>query len=125
MLDKTLNRCLEEVSITKKDEKSSGLIFEHTNEQFVDSKLNATQMTTIYLRDYLSKNYENGKCTKSTIDSNRGMISSFFTWMEDEEYIIKNPMRRIHKIKLTRLLKKHILMKIWSYLEIMLQILEI
>lgn len=135
MLDKTLNRCFEEVSITKKDEKSSGLIFEHTNEQFVDlfisaktiegcslktmnlyrqelnkciidSKLNATQMTTIYLRDYLSKYYENGKCSKSTIDSKRRMISSFFAWMEDEEYIIKNPMRRIHKIKTDKIIKE-------------------
>ena len=112
MLDKTLNRCFEEVSITKKDENSPGLTYEHTNEQFVDlfisaktiegcslktmnlyrqeldkcvilSELNATQMTTNYLRDYLSKYYENGKCTKSTIDSKRRMISSFFSWMED------------------------------------------
>ena len=106
MLDKTLNRCFEEVSITKKDENSPGLTYEHTNEQFVDlfisaktiegcslkamnlyrqelnkciigSKLNATQMTTIYLRDYLSKYYEEGIYTKSSIDSKR-RISSFF-----------------------------------------------
>ena len=41
MLDKTLNRCFEEVSITKKDENSPGLTYEHTNEQFVDLFISA------------------------------------------------------------------------------------
>ena len=34
------------------------------------------------------------------------MISSFFAWMEDEEYIIKNPMKRIHKIKTDKVIKE-------------------
>ena len=132
MLDKTLNRCFEEVSITKKDENSPGLTYEHTNEQFVDlfisaktiegcsiktmnlyrqeldkcviqSELNATQMTTNYLRDYLSKYYENGKCSKSTIDSKRRMISSFFAWMEDEEYIRLRAVNDVETINATEL----------------------
>ena len=33
------------------------------------------------------------------MDNIRRNISSFFTWLEEEDYILKSPMRRIHKIK--------------------------
>ena len=29
----------------------------------------------------------------------RRILSSFFSWLEDEDYIIKSPVRRIHKVK--------------------------
>ena len=50
MLDKTLNRCFEELSITKKDENSTGLTFVHTNEQFVDLFVLAKQLKSVALR---------------------------------------------------------------------------
>jgi site-specific recombinase XerD len=41
-----------------------------------------------------------------TIDNTRRILSSFFSWLEDEEYILKNPVRRIHKIKTATTIKE-------------------
>ena len=37
--------------------------------------------------------------SKVTIDNMRRIFSSFFSWLEDEDYIAKSPVRRIHKVK--------------------------
>ena len=51
------------------------------------------------LRQYLS-NYESQRhAGKVTIDNIRRILSSFFSWLEDEDYVIKSPIRRIHKVK--------------------------
>lgn len=51
------------------------------------------------LRDYLTK-YQADRCSsRVTIDNIRRILSSFFAWLEDEDYIIKSPVRRIHKVK--------------------------
>lgn len=51
------------------------------------------------LRSYLSDYQNNNKSSHVTIDNIRRILSTFFTWLEDEDYIIKSPIRRIHKIK--------------------------
>lgn len=48
-----------------------------------------------YLTDYQSKN----QSSRVTIDNIRRILSSFFAWLEDEDYILKSPVRRIHKVK--------------------------
>ena len=48
-----------------------------------------------YLTDYQSKN----QSSRVTIDNIRRILSSFFSWLEDEDYIVKSPVRRIHKVK--------------------------
>lgn len=48
-----------------------------------------------YLTDYQSEN----QSSRVTIDNIRRILSSFFTWLEDEDYILKSPVRRIHKVK--------------------------
>ena len=48
-----------------------------------------------YLTEYQSKN----QSSRVTIDNIRRILSSFFSWLEDEDYIIKSPVRRIHKVK--------------------------
>lgn len=63
-------------------------------------------ITTEDLREYLSNYYNNGKCTKVTIDNIRRILSSFFSWLEDEDYILKSPVRRIHKIKTGKSVKE-------------------
>lgn len=63
-------------------------------------------ITTEDLREYLSNYYNNGKCTKVTIDNVRRILSSFFSWLEDEDYILKSPVRRIHKIKTGKSVKE-------------------
>lgn len=51
------------------------------------------------IRSYLSNYQEKNKSSKVTIDNIRRILSSFFSWLEDEDYILKSPARRIHKIK--------------------------
>mgnify|MGYP002603915473 FL=1 len=64
---------------------------------FVDKSIRYIQ--TEDLRSYLI-NYQNEKqSSRVTIDNIRRILSSFFSWMEDEDYILKSPVRRIHKVK--------------------------
>ena len=56
-------------------------------------------MTTEILREYLTDYRAENKCGKVTIDNIRRNLSSFFSWLEDEDYIIKSPIRRIHKVR--------------------------
>lgn len=63
-------------------------------------------ITTEDLRLYLAKYQETNKSSKVTIDNIRRILSSFFGWLEDEDYIIKSPVRRIHKVKTTKSIKE-------------------
>ncbi len=58
------------------------------------------------LRSYLTSYQEKNNCSKVTIDNVRRILSSFFSWLEDEDYIIKSPIRRIHKIKTTKVVRE-------------------
>lgn len=51
------------------------------------------------LRSYLTEYQKEKQSSKVTIDNIRRILSSFFSWLEDEDYIIKSPVRRIHKVK--------------------------
>ena len=64
------------------------------------------KVTTDDIREYLASYQGLNDCSKTTIDNIRRNISSFFTWLEEEDYIIKSPMRRIHKIKTTKTVKE-------------------
>ncbi len=55
-----------------------------------------------YLTEYQSKN----QSSRVTIDNIRRILSSFFSWLEDEDYIIKSPVRRIHKVKTASSIKE-------------------
>ena len=57
------------------------------------------QITTEDLRTYLSNYQEKNMISKVTIDNIRRILSSFFAWLEDEDLILKSPVRRIHKVK--------------------------
>ncbi|EFM64653.1 phage integrase SAM-like domain protein [Peptostreptococcus stomatis DSM 17678] len=57
------------------------------------------QIVTDDIRTYLTE-YQNSKhSSRVTIDNIRRILSSFFSWLEDEDYILKSPVRRIHKVK--------------------------
>lgn len=64
------------------------------------------QMETEDLRVYLSDYQKRNDASKQTIDNIRRILSSFFTWLEDEDYILKSPVRRIHKIKTMKQVKE-------------------
>ena len=57
------------------------------------------EITTDDLRKYLSQYQEKNESSQITIDNIRRILSTYFTWLEDEDYILKSPIRRIHKIK--------------------------
>lgn len=64
------------------------------------------KMTTEVLRKYLADYQNLNNCSKVTIDNIRRNLSSFFSWLEEEDYILKSPMRRIHKIKTGTIVKE-------------------
>lgn len=73
---------------------------------FTAIKLHVTHIRTDDLRNYLSEYQQASQCSKGNIDNIRRILSSFFAWLEDESYIIKSPVRRIHKIKSSTTVKE-------------------
>ncbi len=66
------------------------------------------KMTTEEIRHYLVDYQQINNCSKVTVDNIRRNISSFFSWLEEEDYILKSPMKRIHKIKTKQQVKETI-----------------
>lgn len=64
------------------------------------------KVSTEEIRSYLSGYQQINGCTKVTVDNIRRNVSSFFSWLEEEDYILKSPMRRIHKIKTKQQVKE-------------------
>ena len=65
-----------------------------------------TQITTAQIRGFLVQYQSERQCSKVTIDNMRRILSSFFAWLEDEDYIVKSPVRRIHKVKTDSLVRE-------------------
>ena len=68
-------------------------------------KTSVRKITTEEIRAYLADYQKNSKCSNVTIDNIRRNISSFFSWLVEEDYILKSPMRRIHKIRTKTVVK--------------------
>lgn len=66
----------------------------------------AVNINTDDLRIYLDKYQGEKQISKVTIDNVRRILSSFFSWLEDEDYIVKSPVRRIHKVKTCKTVKE-------------------
>ena len=134
ILHKTLTQCLDNVDISIKNENFEE-IFDYSNaeliEKFISSKeiegcsvrtikyykstlemlddrtdKHFTHMTTDHLRKYLTDYQKKNNCSKVSIDNIRRNLSSFFSWLEEENYILKSPMKRIHKIKTDKVVKE-------------------
>lgn len=81
--------------------------YESTIETMLDEiKIPARKVTTEDMRQYLADYQKRNDCSKVTVDNIRRNISSFFSWLEEENYILKSPMRRIHKIKTNQQVKE-------------------
>lgn len=63
-------------------------------------------ITTDDLRNYLTDYQGKKRLSKVTVDNVRRILSSFFSWLEDEDYILKSPVRRIHKVKTVSSIKE-------------------
>ena len=71
-------------------------------------KTPARKISTEEIREYLAEYQKNNNCSNVTIDNVRRNLSSFFSWLEEEDYILKSPMKRIHKIK-TKVVVKNVI----------------
>lgn len=83
----------------------------HYYDKTITAALNAIgkgvkHVTTEDLRSYLTEYQSKKKSSKVTMDNIRRILSSFFSWLEDEDYIIKSPVRRIHKVKTSKTIKE-------------------
>ena len=80
--------------------------YKATIEHFINSVDGMVRkITTEEIREYLASYQRRNSCTNVTVDNIRRNISSFFTWLEEEDYILKSPMKRIHKIKTKTIVK--------------------
>ena len=69
-------------------------------------KESVRKVTTERIRAYLADYQKINDCSNATVDNIRRNISSFFSWMEEEDHILKSPMHRIHKIKTVKQVKE-------------------
>ena len=79
---------------------------DNINKMFDAVNLPVNEITTEILRNYLADYKNNSNAGMVTIDNMRRTLSSFFAWLENEDYIVKSPVRRIHKVKTTRRVKE-------------------
>lgn len=75
---------------------------------FISIDIPIRKITTEEIRHYLVAYQQINNCSKVTVDNVRRNISSFFSWLEEEDYILKSPMKRIHKIKTKQQVKETI-----------------
>ncbi len=76
------------------------IFYRNTIDKMLNSiEKNIKAITTDDLRSYLSDYQNSNMVSKVTIDNIRRNLSSFFSWLEDENYILKSPVRRIHRVK--------------------------
>lgn len=64
------------------------------------------EITTSDIRKYLSDYQKSHKVSRVTMDNIRRVICGFFSWLEDEDYVVKSPARRIHKVKSDKVVKE-------------------
>ena len=64
------------------------------------------RITTDDIRQYLTRYQMQRKSSKVTIDNIRRILATFYSWLEDEDYIVKSPVRRIHKVKTAKVIKE-------------------
>lgn len=69
-------------------------------------KKEVVHVTTDDLRGYLNDYQAESGASKVTVDNIRRILSSFFSWLEEENYIVKSPVRRIHKVKVGKTVKE-------------------
>ena len=72
----------------------------------MEDKMSVFDIRTADVRSYLIKYQGEHKCSNTTMDNMRRVFSSFYNWLEDEDYTIKNPVKKIKRIKTDKIIKK-------------------
>ncbi|MGL4847568.1 MAG: site-specific tyrosine recombinase/integron integrase [Clostridium sp.] len=107
--EKEINYCFKFISAKKVEGCSEKSIkyYKTTIEKVVQEiGKKVVEITTEDIREYLFNYQKESGCSKITVDNVRRILSSFFTWLEDENYILKNPVRRIKKIKTGKVVRE-------------------
>ena len=94
-----LQKFLEAKRIEGCSEKTLTYYQNTINRMLTETGKEVTHIMTADLRSYLTDYQKQNSLSRVTIDNVRRILSSFFSWLEDEEYLIKSPIRRIHKVK--------------------------
>ena len=76
------------------------------------------EITTEILRNYLANYKNSSNAGMVTIDNIRRTLSSFFAWLENEDYIVKSPVRIIHKVKAIKRVKETLTDENWEKLRV-------
>ena len=105
------NQNLVELFISAKkvegcSDKSIGYYRSTLNKALASIQKNVSHISTDDLRLYLNTYQVESGASKVTVDNIRRILSSFFSWLEEENYIIKSPVRRIHKVKIGKTVKE-------------------
>ena len=94
-----LQKFLEAKRIEGCSEKTLTYYQNTINRMLTETGKEVMHIMTEDLRSYLTDYQKQNDLSRVTIDNVRRILSSFFSWLEDEEYLIKSPIRRIHKVK--------------------------
>ncbi|MCM1508631.1 MAG: tyrosine-type recombinase/integrase [Ruminococcus flavefaciens] len=103
--DKLVDLFISSKRIEGCSEKSLSYYQKTINNTLVAVNKQVKHITTDDLRKYLTNYQKNNNSSRVTIDNIRRILSSFFAWLEEENYIMKSPVRRIHKIKTASTIK--------------------
>lgn len=104
--EEILNRFISSKEIEGCSIKTLNYYKDNISKMFEKINLPISEITTEKLRNYLSDYKSNSNAGMTTIDNMRRVLSSFFAWLENEDYIVKSPVRRIHKVKSTKKVKE-------------------
>ena len=103
--EELLNRFLSAKEIEGYSKKTINYYRKTIEKMLIKTNKRIEDIKTEDLRKYLTEYKKNNNLSKTTVDNVRRILSSFFSWLEDEDYIIKNPVKRIHRIKKGRVVK--------------------
>ena len=92
--------------IEGRSERSLGYYESTIDKMLISINKSVKHITTDDLRNYLADYQKEHNSSKVTIDNIRRILSSFFGWLEDEDYVVKSPVRRIHKVKTGKTVKE-------------------
>ena len=104
--DKFLNSFLSAKKIEGCSDKTLSYYKNTIEKMLMTINVSVCHISTTDIRQYLSSYQEKNCSGKVTIDNMRRILSSFFAWLEEEDYISKSPVRRIHKVKTDSLVKE-------------------
>ncbi len=94
-----VNKFIEAKRIEGCSEKTLNYYRNTIEEMLKSTDMGVTHIMTEDLRNYLTTYQTKCNVSRVTVDNVRRILSSFFSWLEDEDYILKSPVRRIHKVK--------------------------